>query len=308
MLKGTAKEYTAQAPYHEEALKRVIFQKQGLEVTLISEGDDTQIIHHYLASDKQWSIIPDEESCFEFFILFKGKMKLQVDQNEFEISEGYRISNRMGKMLLFTAVTDCEFIYVCSKPMFQYYETPAEHAINMAVEIEQKDGYTADHCRRIQELSLLLGKQMKLSAEELSLLHFGAFFHDLGKVKVPIEILNKPGKLTPEEFDEIKLHTIYGAQLVNGMMDHIRDASNIVEQHHERWDGKGYPHGLKGEEIHIGASIVAVVDSYDAMTTDRVYRKGMPKEEALEEIRRNRGTMYRPDVVDAFFEIAGEID
>jgi putative nucleotidyltransferase with HDIG domain len=174
----------------------------------------------------------------------------------------------------------------------------------LAIAVEQKDGYTADHCQRIKEFAMRLGEFMNLSSSEMYPLNFGALFHDVGKVKVPEEILNKPGKLTDDEWFVMKKHTDFGAEiLLDTKLPSLQVASNMVKYHHECWDGKGY-HGLGGTEIPIGACIVAVVDSYEAMTTDRAYQRARTREQALEELVRCRGTMYRPDVVDAFIKLS----
>ncbi|MGZ4163911.1 MAG: HD-GYP domain-containing protein, partial [Tumebacillaceae bacterium] len=166
----------------------------------------------------------------------------------------------------------------------------------------------ADHCSRIERMSLILGNVMNLSSAQLHTLKYAAFFHDIGTIRIPDHILNKPSSLTPEEWDTMKLHTIYGRQILaeTGISSLVK-ASAIVEQHHERYDGQGYPHGLKGKEIDPLASIVSVVDSFDAMTYDRIYRKAKPKQEAIDEIVRCRGTMYDPDTVDAFLTIIDQI-
>jgi HD-GYP domain-containing protein (c-di-GMP phosphodiesterase class II) len=129
-------------------------------------------------------------------------------------------------------------------------------------------------------------------------LEFGAYFHDVGKIHIPLSILNKPAKLEPSEWEVIKKHPIFGRELLDNTF--IKEAGVIVEQHHERIDGSGYPYGLSGDEVLIEASIVAVADTYDAMTTDRPYRQALPQEVALEEIRKYIGIHYSKEVVRAF--------
>lgn len=119
----------------------------------------------------------------------------------------------------------------------------------------------------------------------LQTLRWGAYFHDIGKLSVPLEILNKPGSLTSEEWANMKAHTIEGAKIMrNHKVDMLRKSAFIVEQHHEQYDGKGYPYGLKGDEISLEACIVSVVDAFDAMTTDRVYKKALPITDAIQEL------------------------
>lgn len=158
------------------------------------------------------------------------------------------------------------------------------------------------------KLSLLVADVMQLSAKELYQLNLGSFLHDIGKIKVPDHVLNKPGKLTDSEWAIMKSHPIYGKIIMEETkFPSLVEAAPIVEQHHERYDGKGYPYGLQKNEILIGASIVSVVDSYDAMTTDRVYRKALSIEEAFSEIQEGKESQFHPDVVDAFFSIEQKI-
>ncbi|MEW8986111.1 MAG: HD-GYP domain-containing protein, partial [Bacillus sp. (in: firmicutes)] len=206
------------------------------------------------------------------------------------------------------AQTDVEFIYVTSQPQFQNYSSSLQEMLDLAVMVEEKDGYTAEHCERIKELSMLIGTKMELTTDELYILNLGAFLHDIGKVKVPDHILNKPGKLTDEEYEIMKMHTTWGREtLENTNIPELIKAGKIVEQHHERFDGKGYPKQLQGDEILIQAAIISVVDTFDAMTTDRVYRKGLSVDTALAELERNIGTMFHPKVVETFFSIKDKI-
>ena len=170
-----------------------------------------------------------------------------------------------------------------------------------------KDGYTADHCRRLQRLGCATGQQLGLSQAELYRLDFGSLLHDVGKVKVPVEILQKSGKLTPEEWTIIKQHPTMGCEVLNATF--LKEAGIVVEQHHERMDGSGYPYGLSGKDILTESYVVAVADTYDAMTTDRPYRKALSDEVAFEEIRKYGGVHYPREVVDAFFaavDVLGE--
>jgi HD-GYP domain-containing protein (c-di-GMP phosphodiesterase class II) len=129
-----------------------------------------------------------------------------------------------------------------------------------------------------------------------------AALHDIGKVGVPDAVLLKPGKLTDEEWIEMRKHSMHGYRILEGI-DFLGDARLLVRDHHERWDGQGYPGGIAGEEIYIGARIFAVVDTYDAMTTDRPYRKALPHEVAAEEIEGMQGTQFDPRVVEAWSRI-----
>jgi diguanylate cyclase (GGDEF)-like protein/putative nucleotidyltransferase with HDIG domain len=168
----------------------------------------------------------------------------------------------------------------------------------LALAVEAKDNLnTRGHIRRVQVYALGVGKAMGLSGSELEALQAGALLHDIGKLAVPEHILTKPGKLTPEEFAKMKVHPLVGAEIVEQMQFPYAVAP-IVRAHHEKWDGSGYPFGLKGENIPIGARILTVSDWLDAMISDREYRKGVPIEEAMQQITAEAGRSFDPDVVE----------
>jgi putative nucleotidyltransferase with HDIG domain len=141
-----------------------------------------------------------------------------------------------------------------------------------------------------------------LSEEEKEMIQHAALLHDIGKIGIPEQILNKPGKLTPEEYEIMKRHVTYGVQIIQ-QVKFLEPMVPIVAGDHERWDGKGYPRGLKEEQIPLGARIVAVVDAYDAMTEDRVYRKAPGQEFAMAELKRCAGTQFDPNIVKVFLDI-----
>ena len=165
--------------------------------------------------------------------------------------------------------------------------------------VEAEDDYTAFHCRSVVELVAEVAEELKIPRSDRQELEFAALLHDVGKIAIPKEILNKPSKLTEEEFELIKTHTIEGQQLldrVGGLMGRV---GQIVRSCHERWDGRGYPDGLSGENIPLAARIVFCCDAYNAMTTDRPYRKAMRRDDALAEIRDNAGSQFDPTIAAA---------
>ena len=170
----------------------------------------------------------------------------------------------------------------------------------LATAIDAKDEVTHDHVRRVQQGTLALARELGVSdAEALKALEAAALLHDTGKIAVPEHILNKPGKLTAAEFEKMKLHAPIGAEILSSI-EFPYPVVPIVRHHHENWDGTGYPDGLKGSDIPLGARILSVVDCYDALTSDRPYRRRMTDEQALKIITDRRGTMYDPLVVDTF--------
>jgi HD-GYP domain-containing protein (c-di-GMP phosphodiesterase class II) len=171
--------------------------------------------------------------------------------------------------------------------------------------VEARDSYTAGHSARVAALSVELGVKLKLGPEALRHLAQGALLHDIGKIGIPDRILNKPGRLDPEERAWIEQHPVIGSDLVRSAPS-LRDAVDVVHHHHERIDGNGYPDKLAGSAIPLHARIAAVADVWDALTTDRAYRKGWPPEEALAHIVAGRGTHLDPGCVDALVELLDE--
>jgi response regulator RpfG family c-di-GMP phosphodiesterase len=171
--------------------------------------------------------------------------------------------------------------------------------------LETRDFETHGHSERVVTFSLRLGYELGLEKEALRDLELGALLHDIGKIGVPDAILRKPAKLNDEEWSKMRLHPIHGQKILRSIK-FLEGAARIVGQHHERWDGEGYPFGIRGEQIDIGARIFAVVDAFDAMISDRVYRKGRSYEDALKELELCAGTQFDPLVVEAFKAIPKE--
>ena len=168
--------------------------------------------------------------------------------------------------------------------------------------VEAKDTYTRGHSDRVSEYSVLLGKYLNLSEEDLHLLKVGGLFHDIGKIGVPDSILLKTTKLTDDEYSEIKNHPTIGAHILSNATI-FENAIPIVKHHHERYDGHGYPSKLVGENIPYLARIAAVADSFDAMTSKRTYRDSLPLDVVKQEIEKNKGTQFDPNIADVFLDI-----
>ena len=167
----------------------------------------------------------------------------------------------------------------------------------LALAIEAKDQTTSDHLARVEVYAVEVGKELGLSASELEALRASALLHDIGKLAIPEYIISKPGRLTPEEFEKMKTHTVVGAEIV----EQVRfpyEVAPIVRSHHEKWDGTGYPDGLAGENIPIGARILAAVDCLDALASDRQYRRALPLDEAIEVVLQDAGRAFDPRVVE----------
>ena len=168
--------------------------------------------------------------------------------------------------------------------------------------VEAKDTYTRGHSDRVSEFAVLIGKKVGLSAEDIRTLQIGGLFHDIGKIGVPDNILQKETKLTDDEYSEIKNHPSIGAHILSTATI-FKDIIPIVKHHHERYDGNGYPGRLKGEEIPYLARITAIADSFDAMTSKRTYRDSLPMDVVISEFKRYRGTQFDPELDDVFLDI-----
>ncbi len=188
-------------------------------------------------------------------------------------------------------------------------ETQTEILSTLGDVIETRSQDTANHVRRVAAYSALLGEKYGLSTEDIALLQAAAPMHDIGKIGIPDDILNKPGKLTAAEFEKIKHHTVIGQRILHTSDRKLMSSARAIAlQHHERWDGTGYPCGLKGEEINLLARICALADVYDALSLGRIYKAAWPKEKVLRFIREERGGMFDPRLVDLFFENLDELE
>jgi HD-GYP domain-containing protein (c-di-GMP phosphodiesterase class II) len=175
----------------------------------------------------------------------------------------------------------------------------------LAETCEAKDTYTRGHLDRSYQYATMLTQRVAPEYTQRAEIGYGYLLHDIGKVGIPEAVLNKPGRLTDEEWAVMRTHPIIGEAIVKPLQ-FLGDAVQIIRYHHERWDGRGYPHGLAGEDIFLPARIFMLADTFDAMTTDRPYRKALPIDVVLEEIDRNAGTQFDPEVARAWIDLVQE--
>ena len=245
------------------------------------------------------------EEIKETYTLLEGIVEIEYEGNRRLLNCGETIdASYYEKTIGFHAKENAEILIRATASDFEpdYFETQILQ--EEANEIAKLDGYTYMHCNRIKDYSIKVWRHLGLPKERLAILRWGAYFHDVGKRDIPIEILNKPGKFTPNEWEIMKSHTTKGAQIMREHeVEWLKDAAFIVEQHHERYDGNGYPNRLVGDEISLEASIVAVVDAYDAMITERVYSGARTREDAIQQLENGKGTQFNPKIVDAFIKV-----
>lgn len=241
----------------------------------------------------------------------KSVITVPFTNNDGEIIGAYQAINKMTVVDYFTT-RDLELLSLAASYAGKSLESVMLHQeiINTQREIistmgevgEIRSKETGNHVKRVAEYSYVLALGLGLEVEEAELLRTASPMHDIGKVAIPDAVLNKPGKLTEEEHDIIKSHTKIGHQLLRGSKrELLRTAAIVAEQHHEKWDGTGYPAGRKGEEIHLFGRITAVADVFDALSAERVYKAAWPLEKIENLFREERGRHFDPAVIDVFF-------
>ena len=267
-------------------------------VGLLETSPNVEIMHVDLEHNGRVTLMPSGDVT-ETFYLVSGQLSATLCPKVAILRAGDSVTTEnLNEPVVLTALTNAKLMYITSKPQFHLLSEHLQELQNLAIEVEIKDGYTADHCDRLQSLSYATARELELPAAQLLRLDYGSYLHDVGKLHIPLSILNKPGKLTPTEWDVIKKHPGYGRELIDKTF--MKEAGLLVEQHHERSDGSGYPYGLSGDEITIEASIIAVADTFDAMTTKRPYAPARTENEAVAELWKYAGIHYPKDVVNAF--------
>jgi HD-GYP domain-containing protein (c-di-GMP phosphodiesterase class II) len=238
----------------------------------------------------------------EFYYIVEGALEIQDGDTLVKVKKGdYFYVNNIKETVPVRTIEDTKMLYISSQPVYNLLYTYTGELRSLLDKSEQKDTYTHNHSNRVQILSVKIVHKLGLSNEINYTIALASLFHDIGKFFIPDEILNKPSRLSDEEFNYIKMHSTYSSELLKGKF--IEDIADIVEEHHERLDGSGYPKGLKGDQIRIEARIIGVADSYDAMTSDRAYRRAMTPKEAIEELKSLAGITYDKDVVFALEQV-----
>lgn len=279
--------------------------------TYIGNAENISYSLYTLLPEKISWVYHHPKDCVDYverYTIIEGELEVESQSEKVTLYPGDFIDVQMWTSILtFSTKEHVEILFEMTTSFFEKDFMEREILHRDARKIQEVDGYTYHHCARIRDYSIELWKRLKPVGHSIKILSTGSYFHDIGKLAIPSEILNKAGKLTEDEWKIIKMHTTLGAEMMrNHEIDRLRQAAFIVEEHHERYDGKGYPYGLIGDEISIEASIVSVVDAFDAMTTNRVYRGAMTLEEAIQEIKNGRGTQFNPDVIDEFLKMLKE--
>lgn len=276
------------------------------EVNLLARNGDTEILIYKFDADARAMLeIADPSQNMEFFYIMSGQVVFDFDNTSRTLrqNEYFYVTNQQSKVYI-KAETDATMLYVSTHPVYDTMKALAQQLEEISNKIKQKDLYTYEHNIRLRDYTLRIAEKMGMPTDNMDRLGFAARFHDVGKINVPDYILQKPGMLNEDEFRYIRQHPTDGKVIVSDTF--LGKVGDIIEQHHERLDGSGYPLGLKDEDILLEARIIAVADSYDAMTTDRPYRKAMTPVQALYELERLAGVHYDKDIVEIFKSLLSE--
>jgi putative nucleotidyltransferase with HDIG domain len=286
------------------ALETVVYNRS--EFSLLTRGDGVEVLLHTIEKDKLFYVYPsDNPNVLEFYLIQSGEILCEINDEKTILGTGdYFSAKGLTDHIHFTALTNVTFLWVTTEQTFIHLSNEMSALMDIVKKVEAKDRYTYLHSDRVANYSIKIAKKMKLNRVQIENLNTASYIHDIGKVNVPEEILNKPSRLTVEEFEIIKKHPSDGAKMIKGTF--YEEIAPIIEQHHERLNGSGYPKGLKGDDILLEARIIAVSDTFDAMTEDRVYRKASNAQEAFDVIKNSIGTLYDKEVVDAFEKVLKE--
>ncbi|MDF2674218.1 MAG: rpfG1 [Clostridiales bacterium] len=280
--------------------------KKSSDLSLLAQCNGTEIMINTIKQDKLFHVDPSDNNCvMEFFYLLDGSVEYEDNEDRKVLNKGdYFYVFKITQSVFFKVLDEVTLLYVSNQPVYKSLKDEMCELTEIVNKVEKKDKFTFNHSERVREYSRKIAEKLCINGERLENLVYAAAFHDVGKIYIPDEILNKPGRLTEEEMVYIKRHPIDGSRMIHETF--LKYTNKIIEQHHERLNGSGYPYGLKGDEIMLEAKIIAVADSYDAMTSNRPYRQGINSSLAIKELINMKGTHYDEVVVDLLIKILKE--
>lgn len=277
----------------EEILSFIVKKKPDIPVIMLTGVVDVEMavkvmkagaFDYLIKPVKRNELLITVRKAMDYRYLLKDKERLEKENIEYQHKLEAMVQERTRALR--QALENLERIHIDTVKI-------------LASAIEEKDPYIRGHSNRVRIMSRALAKQIGFREEQLKRLEFGALLHDIGKIAVTLNILNKPGPLSKEEMQIIQKHPIIGERIVR-QVDYFQDIAPIIRWHHERYDGKGYPDGIAGEEIPIQSRLISIVDAYDAMTSDRAYRKALPIKKALDILEEEKGGQFDPELVHIF--------
>lgn len=275
-------------------------------LSLLGRGNGLEMMKQTIVQGKLVVLFPSEDiDVQEFFYILTGEMEVEVNDEVICLgSDDFFSAKNLEGPVTLTAKTDVSLLSVSTQPVFHMLSNEINELRKIGEMVEQKDRYTHKHSSRVSHYAVKTAKKMNLGRARIHNLFIASILHDIGKINIPEEVLKKPAKLTDEEFALVKKHPGDGAEMLRQTA--YADLADIVEQHHERVNGRGYPFGLKDEEILTEAKIIGVCDTFDAMTEDRAYRKAFTAEYAMKELKDLAGIQYDAAVVEAFEQVLQE--
>lgn len=278
-------------------------------LSLLAEHDNVEIMLQTIKSDViMWIAPSDDMDMMEFFYIVSGTLVLQGEAETVLLGENdYFYVKGLKREVLLKSDTPLKLLYITSRPLYDNLENFNCDLNELLDRVNEKDQYTEGHSRRVMALSVKISEKLQFVDTTMNNIAVASLFHDVGKCFVPDSILKKSGKLEPEDWPHIFKHPVYSRRLLEGKFG--KEIAGIAQLHHERLDGSGYPYGLKQEDIPLESKIIAVADSFDAMTTNRSYSKAKTRTQAIEELS-HQLHLYDPEVVKALKEIVenNEID
>ena len=272
---------------------------------LLVEHDNVNIVLNRIAANSVVWITPgDEHQYLEFYMLLSGTMALtrKGDTQELQAGDSFYFVE-LDEDISITPHEEIQLLCVTSQPVFGEFLNFINDLNDLNGQIERKDHYTFGHCRRVMRFAEALGRKMNLNADDLHNLLLASLYHDVGKCYLPTEILNKPGFLSDSEFAAVRRHPADSAKLLRGRF--ADEVMRIARSHHERLDGSGYPDGISGDQLDRPSRILAVSDVFDAMTSDRTYKKGISVDAAIAELK-TLTHHYDSDVISALAGLHAE--
>lgn len=271
---------------------------EGNQSNLIFQQSDMEIIMDIMPKGTVGFFYSPEPGMIDANYILSGKIEIcDIDETAVIESGDFYCLKEFDKYIMFQVLEDTKAIYINNRPYFSKFENQVSGLMQILTQLQDADGDTLQHCERVKTLCMGIAYHMKFDQTKLRILFYAARFHDVGKSKIPLDILIKPGRLTQDEYEQMKLHSQYTYEMVH---EHYgTEIANAAFEHHEHLDGSGYPRHLKGDEISLTARIISVADAYDAMVVTRPYHKGKTVQEAITELWRCEGTQFDKTVIHA---------
>ncbi len=304
-----------EAIYFRKSSSLAATKKNGHLIVLAGCGEFEELINQSISEVADEEIVACiEEAEKEQRPIFRGNIfvgyyKSLGEIENYIVFKGVKEISEIDKELMMLFSTNISLAFDNVYLNERIVKTQKEVIYRLGEVVESRSQDTANHVRRVAEIAYLVAKKVGLDEQAADTIKMAAPMHDIGKIGISENVLNKPGKLTDEEFSYIKTHTDIGYRILRDSKLILMDsASEIAKSHHENWDGSGYPKGLKGEEIPMGARIVAIADVFDSLCHKRCYKEPWPVDEAVEYIQKQKGIKFDPDLVDAFVEHIEEVE